>query len=176
MATTNISHGKQNCSETFQFLFCSLDKATVIHGQLTFIAVLNAFLSITAFLGNVLALVALRKDSSLDPPSKLLLCSLAVTDLCAGLFSVPLYVTLLVTVVNEHWSICRYVEIAFPVIARILTFSSLLTLTAISVDRLTSCPVVGVEIQTGCYFEANPFDHHHHLGAAFELGNNGALL
>ena len=40
----------------------------------------------------------------------------------------------------------------------------------------TSCPVVGVEIQTGCYFEANPFDHHHHLGAAFELGNNGALL
>ena len=136
MAATNISHGEQNYSETFQYLFCSLGKATVIHGQLTFITVLNAFLSITAFLGNVLALVALHKDSSLHPPSKLLLCSLAVTDLCAGLFSEPLYVTLLVTVVNEHWSICRYVESAFAVIGRILTYASLFTLTAISVDRL----------------------------------------
>ena len=45
-------------------MYCSLDKATTIHGQLIFIAVLNAFLSITAFLGNVLVLVALRKDSS----------------------------------------------------------------------------------------------------------------
>ena len=136
MAATNISHGEQNYSETLQYLFCSLGKATVIHGQLTLIAVLNAFLSITPFLGNALALVALRKDSSLHPPSKLLLCSLAVTDLCAGLFSEPLYVTLLVTVVNEHWSICRYVESALVVIARILTYASLLTLTAISVDRL----------------------------------------
>ena len=177
MATTNVTENeKQNYSETIQDLFCSVVIASTLHGQLTFIAVLNAFLSITAFLGNVLVLAALRKDSSLHPPSKLLLCSLALTDLCAGMLSEPLYVTLLVTVVNEHWSICRYVEIAFPVIARILTFSSLLTLTAISVDRLTSCPVVGVEIQTGCYFEANPFDHHHHLGAAFELGNSGVLL
>ena len=136
MAATNISHGEQNYSETFQYLLSSLGKATVIHGQLTFITVLNAFLSITALLGNVLALVAFRKDSSLHPPSKLLLCSLAVTDLCAGLFSEPLYVTLLVTVVNEHWSICRYVESAFSVIAIMLTYASLLTLTAISVDRL----------------------------------------
>ena len=105
----------QNYSERVQYLYCSLDKATAIHGQLTFIAVLNAFLSITAFLGNVLVLVALRRDSSLHPPSKLLLRSLAVTDLCAGLFSEPLYVTLLVTVVNEHWNICRYVAVGFSV-------------------------------------------------------------
>ena len=136
MATTNISHGKQNYSETFQYLFCSLDKATAIHGQLTFIAVLNAFLSITAFLENVLVLVALRKDSLLHPPSKLLLRSLAVTDLCAGLFSEPLFVTLLVTVVNEHWSICPYVELTASATTRILALTSLLTLTAISVDRL----------------------------------------
>ena len=137
MATTNVTENeKQNYSETIQDLFCSVVIASTLHGQLTFIAVLNAFLSITAFLGNVLVLAALRKDSSLHPPSKLLLCSLALTDLCAGMLSEPLYVTLLVTVVNEHWRICRYLGVAFPVIARILTHASLLTLTAISVDRL----------------------------------------
>ena len=137
MATTNISDEKQNSeSETFQYLYCSLDKATVIHGQLTFIAGLNAFLSITAFLGNDLVLVALRRDSSLHPPSKLLLRSLAVTDLCAGLFSEPLYVTLLVTLVNEHWNICRYLTVTVLTTCTILSLVSLLTLTAISVDRL----------------------------------------
>ena len=136
MATTNISDEKQNYAKPFQDLFCSLDKATAIHGQLTFIAVLNAFLSITAVLGNVLALVALRKDSSLHPPSKLLLRGLAVTDLCTGLFSEPLCVTLLLTVVNDHLNICRYVSVAVYAIGTILTYASLLTLTAISVDRL----------------------------------------
>ena len=136
MATTNVSDEKQNYSEKFQYLYCSLDIAAAIHGQLSFIAVLNAFLSITAFLGNVLVLVALRKDSSLHPPSKLLLRSLAVTDLCAGLFSEPLYVIFLVTVVNEHWNVCRYIQVTFYATATILTYSSLLTLTTISVDRL----------------------------------------
>ena len=137
MATANASKDeKQNYSESLKYLYCSLDITTAIHGQLTFIAVLNAFLSITAFLGNVLVLVALRKDSSLHPPSKLLLRSLAITDLCAGLFSEPLYVTLLVTVMNEHWNICRYVALTVSTTGTILISASLLTLTAISVERL----------------------------------------
>ena len=136
MATTNVSDEKQNHSEKIQEPHCSLDIAAEIHGQLTFMAVLNAFLSITAFLENVLVLVALNKDSSLHPPSKLLLRSLAVTDLCAGLFSEPLYVTLLVTVVNQHWNICHYVAVAVSATGTILTLASLFTLAAISVDRL----------------------------------------
>ena len=138
MATTNVSEDEEqnHIGNWAQYIYCSPNKATTIHGQLTFIAVLNAFLSITAFLGNVLVLVALRKDSSLHPPSKLLLRSLAVTDLCAGLFSEPLYITLLVTVVNEHWNICRYVALTASVTGTILTSASLLTLAAISVDRL----------------------------------------
>ena len=113
MAAANVSDEKQNYFEKAQELYCSLDIASAIHGQLVFIAVLNVYLSITAFLGSVLILVAVRKDSSLHPPSKLLLRSLAVTDLCTGLFSEPLYVTSLVTVVNEHWNICRYVALTF---------------------------------------------------------------
>ena len=136
MVTTNVSDEKQNYSEKIQEPFCSLNIAAEIHGQLTFMAVLNASLSITAFLENVLVLVALRKDSSLHPPSKLLLRSLAVTDLCAGLFSEPLYVTLLLAVVNEHWNICHYVAVAVTATGTILTLASMLTLAAISVDRL----------------------------------------
>ena len=40
------------------------------------------------------------------------------------------------TVVNEHWNICRYVALAFSATATILTSASVLTLTAIRVDRL----------------------------------------
>ena len=83
-----------------------------------------------------MVLVALRKDSSLHPPSKLLLRNLAVTDLCAGLFSEPLYVTLLVTLVNKDWNICYYGAVTFSATATLLASASLLTLTAISVDRL----------------------------------------
>ena len=117
-------------------LYCSSDITAGIHGQLTFILALNAFLAITAFLGNALILVALRKESSLHPPSKLLLRCLATTDLCAGLIVEPLFVTLLMIAVNEHWNICYRVAVAFSIAGCSLCAVSLLTLTAISVDRL----------------------------------------
>ena len=134
MATANISgDGKQ---KTIDQLLCSAGLTAGIQGQLTFLSVLNIFLSITAFLGNTLILAAFRKESSLHPPSKLLLRSLATTDLCVGLISQPLYVTYLMSVVNEHWTMCRYVLIPRIIADPIFCGVSLLTLTAISVDRL----------------------------------------
>ncbi|XP_068713815.1 melanocortin receptor 4-like [Montipora foliosa] len=137
MATANVSrHEKQNNSTTFEQFFCSSDLSGEIHGQLIFISALNAFLSITAFLGNTLVLIALRKESSLHTPSKVLLGNLATTDLCVGLISEPLYVTLLVTILQEHWNICLYLLDPVFVSSTILCGVSLLTVTAISVDRL----------------------------------------
>ena len=135
MATENVS-GDEKQNNVMIVLYCSSDITAGIHGQLIFISALNAFLSITAFLGNALILVALRKESSLHPPSKLLLRCLASTDLCVGLIVEPLYVTLLVIVMNEHWDICCRVAVAVSIIGRSLCVVSLLTLTAISVDRL----------------------------------------
>ena len=83
-----------------------------------------------------MVLVTRRKDSSQHPPAKLLLRSLAVTDLCAGLFSEPFYVPFLVTVVNDHWNICGCLAVTVSAAGTILTYASLLTLTAISVERL----------------------------------------
>ena len=138
MAATNVSGDeKQNTFSLVEQLYCSPDIMIAgILNQLTFISVLNSFLSITAFLGNALILVALRKESSLHPPSKHLLRTLTATDLCVGLIAEPLFATLLLVAVNEHWKICRYAIIAVTIVSFILCGVSLFTLTAISVDRL----------------------------------------
>ena len=136
MATANVSTvEKQNTFFVEQF-YCSPDLLVAGTHQLRFISVLNSFLSVTAFLGNALILVAFRKESSLHPPSKHLLRSLTTTDLCVGLIVEPLYVTLLVTVVNEDWNVCHYVAVAVSIASYFLCAVSLFTLTAISVDRL----------------------------------------
>jgi len=137
MAAANVSEEVNlNNSTTFERFFCSPDLSPEIHGQFIFISVLNAFLAVTAFLGNALILVALHKETSLHPPSKLLLSNLATTDLCVGLISEPLYVALLVTVSQENWNICLYLMDPVFVTSTILCGVSLFTLTAISVDRL----------------------------------------
>ena len=90
MTTANLTgDGPQ---KTVEQLDCSSGLSAGLHDHLTFLSVLNSFLSVTAFLGNALILVALHKESSLHPPSKLLLRSLATTDLCVGLLSEPLTV------------------------------------------------------------------------------------
>ena len=63
----------------------------------------NIFLSITAFLGNSLILVALSRETSLHPPSKLLYRCLATADLLVGLVSQPLDVTYWISLVHEPW-------------------------------------------------------------------------
>ena len=100
------------------------------------LSVLNIFLSIAAFLGNTLILAALHKESSLQPPSKLLFRNLAITDLCVGIIAEPLAVTYWISAVNERWNICRFAAAAASIISCLLCSVSLCTLTAISVDRL----------------------------------------
>ena len=115
-------------------LYCSASVTARVHDEL--IVLLNTFLSITAFLGNTLILVALYKESSLHPPSKLLLRSLAITDLLVGIIVEPLYVACLMSVKSKRWYICYNVYVALFIASYILCAVSLLVLTAISVDRL----------------------------------------
>ena len=117
-------------------LYCSASVTARVHDELIVLLVLNTFLSITAFLGNTLILVALHKESSLHPPSKLLLRSLAITDLLVGIIVEPLYVVYLMSVKSQRWYICYNVYVALFIASHILCAVSLLVLTAISVDRL----------------------------------------
>ena len=108
-----------------------------LHKQLSicFLAV-DIPLSITAFAGNSLILVALHKKSCLHPPSKLLYRSLATTDLLVGLVAQPPKFSMLDVRGSRQWSLCRYARDAGYVTSYVLILVSLMTMTAISVDRL----------------------------------------
>ena len=111
--------------------------STWLTGVFVFLASLNIFLSFTASLGNALILVALRKETSLYPPTKLLFRCLALTDLFAGLVSQPLFAFAIIARIEQiTYMNCRYLDEAFIVTGFILCGVSVLTSTAISVDRL----------------------------------------
>ena len=134
MAQTNFTDDENQ--KTFIELWCSAEFIRGVDGELLFISALNIFLSISAFLGNTLILVALHKETSLYPPSKLLYRNLAMADLCVGIIVEPLYVAYWTSVVNKRWNICHYTSLAMGFWTSTLCAVSLLTSTAISVDRL----------------------------------------
>ncbi|XP_066025067.1 adenosine receptor A2a-like [Pocillopora verrucosa] len=127
MSTTNFSSGRSR-TESFKELLCSPSLVGGLQQQLSicFVAV-DILFSITAFAGNSLILVALHKKSCLHPQSKLLL---------VGLVAQPLDALCWISVVQEHWSLCRYARDAASTTGRVLSLVSLMTMTAISVDRL----------------------------------------
>lgn len=117
-------------------LFCSPELTNGIHLQLMGLSVLNILLSITAFVGNVVILIALRNETSLHPATKLLFRCLATSDLFVGAFTEPMIVAYWISIVTGRLDICPYVLAANVVTSLTLCSVSLLTLTAISVDRL----------------------------------------
>ena len=102
------------------------------------IAAVNIVFSITASLGNILILIALRKVTSIHPPTKLLFQCLAITDLGVGLISQPLMATLFLLTDNidiEIWKICSQLHSSLSItLCGVSVFAS----TALGVDRLLS--------------------------------------
>jgi len=96
----------------------------------------NAILSFFALSGNILILFALQKDSTLHPPSKLLLRCLSSTDLCVGLISQPIFVIYLMAAAYRNWEICGITEGLAYMVSTVLCGESIFTLTVISADRL----------------------------------------
>jgi len=125
MAITNFIGAAK--LKTYEELYCSTEITGSIHSQLICPSVLNIFLSISAYLGKILILVALHKESSLHLPSKLLFRSLAITDLCVGITEQPLIVTKWMSIANERWDICRFMSIATFITGYMLCSLSLLT-------------------------------------------------
>ena len=101
MAVTNASSAEQFCLEVF---------SVKLYGQLIFLAVVNIFLSVTAFLENTLILVALHRESSRLPPfaSIVLYRNLAITDLCVGILVEPTYIAYLMSLMDKRFDICHY--------------------------------------------------------------------
>ena len=135
MATINIT-GNATQTKTFKILVCSPDWAGDFKLQFISFSAVNILLSITATLGNSLILIALHKESCLHPPSKLLYRCLATTDLLVGLVCQPHYAIYRISLVHEHWSLCRYANYVVYITSYTLCGVSLVTTAAISVDRL----------------------------------------
>lgn len=100
-----------------------------------FIAV-NAILSITALLGNLLILVALQRESTLHPPSKLLFRWLSCTDLLVGLISQPMFTFYHTMIASKVGNLCEISESFAYISSAVLCGQSINTLTLISMDRL----------------------------------------
>ena len=136
MATGNLTEGEAQTKTLLEELGLSPYLVHEFHQESFFFSAVHILLSITAFLGNTLILVALHKESSLHPPSKLLYRCLATTDLLVGLVTQPTYAAYWMSVVHKHWSLCRFSFYATGVTGYVLCTVSMLTLTTISVDRL----------------------------------------
>lgn len=133
MANNFTEHNNQKINKQ---LFCSPELTNGIHLQLVCLSVLNILLSITAFVGNIVILIALQKETSLHPATKLLFRCLATSDLFVGALSEPIIVAYWISIVTGRLGICPYILASNVVTSLTLCSVSLLTLTAISVDRL----------------------------------------
>ena len=133
MALENDS--KSEDQETLTDFICSPVLNEGLHDELRWISALNILLSISAFLGNATILLVLSKVSTLHPPSKLLFRTLAATDLCVGLISQPLTVVSLISFLNGELHVCRYASNARLLASYVLCTVSLMTSTAINLDR-----------------------------------------
>lgn len=135
MPTTNLTafEGK---TKTFEDLVCSPSLAGGVRQQSSYFTVVHILLSLTAFFGNLIILVALHKVASLHPLSKLLYRCFATTDLLVSLVSQPFIATYWMSLVREEWNLCRLAYNAAYLTAYALCSVSLLTMAAISVDGL----------------------------------------
>ena len=134
MTASRLTAGEEQ--EKYEEIFCSLESTRGIQNQLIFLLVLNTVLCVTAFLGNTLILLALKKVTSLHPPSKLLYRNLAATDLCVGFIVEPLGVISSIAAVTGRWNICRYAFVANYITSYALCGVTLSTVAVISLDRL----------------------------------------
>lgn len=98
--------------------------------------IFNIFISTTATLGNLLVLVAIWRSSNLRSPSITLLFGLALSDMFVGLIAEPLYIGLKVELFKNSNNLRSCTLLYLTCISSaILTEATLLTVTAISVDR-----------------------------------------
>lgn len=124
----------------YQEICDSLTKKLIIEDSpLPFVvslAFINLVLSLTAFVGNLLIVLVLKKCRTIHPPSKALLFSLALTDLGVGLFSQPLFAASKIIGYRQDYNkVVCIIAVFDTLFGDALAAVSLLTVTVISVDR-----------------------------------------
>ena len=93
--------------------------------------ILNIFSSYTAVTLNIITIYVLRKISSLPKPVRILLLSLAVSDLAVGLIVQPLFIATMTTENTDTFQFKKTTE----VFGICFTAASFLNITALGADR-----------------------------------------
>lgn len=122
-----------------EVLFKFYAKAEHVDSVYIAMCILNGLLTFTAIFGNAAIIFALQKASSIPTTAKILMQSLAVTDLSSGFFTHPLYIAVVARIRQSHE--CKHVQevlMAFFVISAVLISVSLQTVTLIGIDRFLS--------------------------------------
>lgn len=120
---------------------CSLDISIYIFSHqnsgivYTFMGVANVLFSITALVGNVIILLALRRCTSLHPSSKSLFYSLAISDFAIGLVGQPMFCVYLLAIAWDNPRLFCAVGLPYSLTASFLAIVSFWTLTVIALDR-----------------------------------------
>ena len=99
--------------------------------------VINAILSFTAIVLNIITIQALRKTSSLSKTLKTLLLSLAISDVGVGLVAQPLYVASLAMKIEQNTNniAVHTVEEAYLIPTKLFGFASYFGVVLLTVDR-----------------------------------------
>ena len=99
--------------------------------------VFNVFLSYTAIMFNIVTIQAIRKTLPSSKPLKLLLLSLAVSDLGVGLTAQPLFVTVRIMELKQSDNSRTYcvTHIAFLVSLNLFAFASFFLVVVLITDR-----------------------------------------
>ena len=129
-----------NLSAHAQFRICTFFGVTVIqynyfHVMAELLVALNVLACIPTIFLNIVAIVTIRRMNQLFSSSLVFLCGLALTDLLVGLVVQPMFVGYLISAVYGKWKVNCALHVLIYVIGTILTGASLLTITAISVER-----------------------------------------
>ena len=96
---------------------------------------LNAPLSLTAILGNMLVIYSIWKNPSLHSPSNILLLGLAVCDLGVGITVQPFYIIYQSFYLTNHLQTWLATMKVYNVLSNLVCGVSFLTTTAVSIDR-----------------------------------------
>ena len=121
------------CKELLPY-YPSVSEAESLQPSYIANCVLNAFLSYTTIMLNIITIHAIRKTSSLPKPLKTLLLSLAASDLGVGLLVQPLYIWLLIKWLQQNNPGC-IIYTLFSVKMNLFFTSSFCSIMAITLER-----------------------------------------
>ena len=126
-------------NETYKTCFyfnINLDKTEEVFITNILTCIFNSVFSLITCAGNLIILHAIRKDQNLHSPSFILLCCLAFSDLLVGAICQPFLVAhKIAELVNNFPTFCT-LTIIHNISGYITSGVSLLTLAAVSIDRL----------------------------------------